>query len=306
MFEKYKDKCILCGDMHFTFLMNKKEDSYICNSCSRLCDKLNSPYKDNIYCYSLSDLKKSIELNQSVRNIRANEERKKQQEQREAYIRKRKKEYLDTLKDIKMISPNISTEKTKRKYLKDIPIFNYSSVRKNIPQYKLENFIVIDTETTGLKPSSDEILEVSAIKFIDANPVECLTTLLHPKKEIPKEIVNINHITNEMVQNSPKIEYVINDFSEFIKGFNIVGYNLEFDLKFLHVNGMEFFNEKRQFYDVLELCQKFFSKNDVYDYKLDTICEHCNLYRTEAHRATEDALVTGILFRDLGNKIKNN
>lgn len=306
MFEKYKDKCILCGDIHFTFLMNKKDDSYICNYCSKLCDKINYPRRDSIYCYSISDLKKSIQLDKSVHSIKFEEELEEQKKKREAYIRKRKKEYLDTLKDIKMISPNISTEKTERKYLKDIPVFNYSSVRKNIPQYKLENFIVIDTETTGLKPSSDEILEVSAIKFIDANPVECLTTLLHPKKEIPKEIVNINHITNEMVQNSPKIEYVINDFSEFIKGFNIVGYNLEFDLKFLHVNGMEFFNEKRQFYDVLELCRKFFSKNDVYDYKLDTICEHCNLYRTEAHRATEDALVTGILFRDLGNKIKNN
>lgn len=299
MFEKYKEKCVLCRDTHFKFLMYKKEDSYICKSCSELCDKLNTPHKDSIYNYSISDLKKSIELNQSVYTIKYNE-------QQEAYIKKRKKEYLDILKEIKIISPNISNEKTKRKYLKDIPEFNYSSVRKNIPQYKLENFVVIDTETTGLKPSSDEILEISAIKFIDANPVECLTTLLKPKKEITSEIININHITNEMVQNSPKIEYVISDFSEFIKGFNVVGYNLGFDLKFLHSNGMDFFSEKRQFYDVLELCRKFFPKSEVYDYKLDTICEHCNLYRTEAHRATEDALVTGILFRDLGNKIKNN
>ena len=27
MFEKYKDKCILCGDIHFTFLMNNNHDS---------------------------------------------------------------------------------------------------------------------------------------------------------------------------------------------------------------------------------------------------------------------------------------
>lgn len=299
MFEKYKDNCALCGDLHFTFFMNKKENFYICNYCSKLCDNLNSPYKNSIYRYSIADLKNSIQQNESVYIINYKKER-------EAYIKKRKQEYLDTLKDIKIISPNISNIKTKRKYLKDIPSFNYSSVRKNIPQYKLENFVVIDTETTGLKPSTDEIIEISAIKFIDANPTECLTTLLHSKKEISKEIVNINHITNEMVQNSPKIEYIINDFSNFIKGFNIVGYNLEFDLKFLHVNGMDFFNEKRQFYDVLELCKKFFHKDEVYNYKLDTICEHCNLYRTEAHRATEDALVTGILFRDLGNKIKNN
>lgn len=297
MLEKYKDKCALCGDVHFTFFMNEKENSYICNSCSKLCDKLNSPYKNSIYHYSIADLKNSIQQNKSVYIINYKKER-------EAYVRKRKQEYLDTLKNIKIIYPNISNAKTKRKYLKDIPAFNYSSVRKNIPQYKLENFVVIDTETTGLKPSIDEIIEISAIKFIDANPAECLTTLLHPKKEISKEIVNINHITNEMVENSPKIEYIINSFSDFIKGFNIVGYNLEFDLKFLHVNGMDFFSEKRQFYDVLELCRKCFSKDEVYDYKLDTICEHCNLYRTEAHRATEDALVTGILFRDLGNKIK--
>ena len=106
-----------------------------------------------------------------------------------------------------------------------------------------------------------------------------------------------------MVANSPNIEFVIQDFSKFIKGFNIVGYNLEFDLRFLYKNGLDLFNEKRQFYDAIDLARKVY-KNKLYNFKLDTIAEEMELYRTQSHRATEDAFVTGIIFRDLGTYIK--
>ena len=90
LISKSQDKCVLCGNIHFTFLMKEKDNYYICDSCSKLCDKLNSPYQDSIYHYSIADLKKSIQQNKSVYTINYNAEK-------ETYIRKRKKEYLDTL-----------------------------------------------------------------------------------------------------------------------------------------------------------------------------------------------------------------
>lgn len=288
VFENLKTNCTLCNKINFKFLMLKKDNSFICKNCSYLCDKFNG--NNSIYQFSLPDLKKSITKKDSVTHIKRNE-----------HIIKRKEEYIKSLNSIAMLSPSININAIfKRNFLKDMPEYKISQVRKNTPVDRLQNFISIDTETTGLHPSTNELIEISAVKFINGEPIECLTSLVKPKKEISQNISNINHITNEMVEHSPEIENVVTSFNDFCKGFNIVGYNIDFDLRFLYVNNINLFNEKRYFFDALELVKKLY-KNKLYDFKLDTVAEEMELYRTNAHRATEDAFVTGIIFRDLGN-----
>lgn len=288
MLENLKTNCTLCNKTNFKFLMLKKWSSFICKNCSYLCDKFNG--SNSIRNFSLSELKKSLIQKDSIQHIKKIE-----------YITKRKEEYINALNKVTILTPSVDLNaQFKKNFLKNMPYYTISQVRKNIPLNRLQNFIAIDTETTGLHPATNEIIEISAVKFVNSEPVECLTSLIKPKKEITQEISNINHITNKMVENSPKIENITASFNDFCKGFNIVGYNLDFDLKFLYVNNINLFNEKRYFFDALELARKLY-KDKLYNFKLDTVAEEMELYRTNAHRSTEDAFVTGIIFRDLGN-----
>lgn len=288
MLENLKTNCTLCNKTNFKFLMQKKGSSFICKKCSYLCDKFNGC--NSIRKFSLSELRKSLIQKDSIQHI-----------QKKEYIAKRKEDYINALNKVTILIPSVDLNtQFKKNFLKNMPDYTISPIRKNTPLNRLQNFIAIDTETTGLHPATNEIIEISAVKFVNGEPIECLTSLVKPKKEITQEISNINHITNKMVENSPKIENIATSFNDFCKNFNIVGYNLDFDLKFLYVNNINLFNEKRYFYDALELARKLY-KDKLYNFKLDTVAEEMELYRTNAHRATEDAFVTGIIFRDLGN-----
>ena len=295
--EKIFDNCAICNSRHFKFIMLKKKNNiYICRNCANESEH----YGNSIWIYSPEEIKRGLKLKRNIAEMKEEEEREAKHRE---FLRKQHKEYMEMIQSIKFIKPTISSEKVPRKFLKDMPEMKYKTVRKNTNLAKLNDFIVIDTETTGLKPATNELLEISAIKFINKKPVECLTTLIKPKKAISNEITNINNIDNKMVENMPSAPEIMQSFSDFIKGYNLVGYNIDFDLKFLHVNGLEFFNEKREFYDVWPLCKRYFSDCGLYNYKLDTICDFYHIYRPQAHRATEDALATGLLFVDIGQQI---
>lgn len=68
------------------------------------------------------------------------------------------------------------------------PEHMFSNVTKQTNLDYLSNFVVIDTETTGLHPSSDRITEVTAIRFRNWQPVEMFSTLVNPGKSIPSVV----------------------------------------------------------------------------------------------------------------------
>lgn len=188
---------------------------------------------------------------------------------------------------------------------------------------KLDEFVVIDTETTGLHKGRDKILELGAVRFVGGKPVEIFETLVNPGRPIPKEVTAINHITDDMVTGCPTIREVLPAFDRFVGASNVVGHNLDFDLGFILKAGSRMAHTKRRYYCTLEQSKKILKTPkhkwdsdinayvkdidgdwDVEDCKLNTLCEYYGIVAPDAHRASADAYATGQLLLCLADSKK--
>jgi len=198
-------------------------------------------------------------------------------------------------------------------------LVKYSNITSKTSFDRIGSFVVVDTETTGLSSTRDNIIELAAIKFEDWIPVAKFHTLINPKKHIPDDASAVNGITDEMVAEAPTFSQIIESLMDFVGKFSLVGHNLPFDLKFLYRYGYDFTTEKRRYFDTCEIAKKTLKKPkmkwdkeygeyvindnydyDVEDYKLTTLCDYYGIRdNTFAHRALSDALATGLLFKKL-------
>ena len=177
------------------------------------------------------------------------------------------------------------------------PVFSNVTARSNVE--KLGNFVVIDTETTGLSASKDAIVEVSAVKFERYMPVAVFESFVNPHRSIPEAASKVNHITDDMVSDAPDFSQIRADLVSFIGSSTVIGHNLDFDLKFLCSAGIAFVDPKQKFFDTLELSRRIIG-DEVEDCKLVTLCDYYKIrYEGGAHRSSSDALATGLLFREL-------
>jgi DNA polymerase-3 subunit epsilon len=166
-----------------------------------------------------------------------------------------------------------------------------TSNRKNNYNYtdrKLKNYIVIDTETTGLSHYSNEIIEIAAIRIVNGKIVDKFQTLVKPHNVISPSITKITGITNDMVKNSPDILDVLPDFFKFIGNTPLVGHNITFDLRFL--NSYLEDNLTNSLADTMLIARKKLPNLD--NHKLETIVRLLNITDHQDHRALSDCNIT--------------
>ena len=196
----------------------------------------------------------------------------------------------------------LSNDKVLRKKELHNPITNYKNITKTTNCNKIKNFVAIDCETTGLKVGGNDIIELAAIKFVDFKPIEKYHTYLRPRNPIPTEASAINHITDDMVANSPIFAQICADFQNFVQDFAIVAHNASFDMKFLHVSGLDLSKHTDKVYDTYTLAKNKIKGLD--SYKLSSLCEEQNIQCSNYHTALADALACGLLFIDLVKIVK--
>ncbi|MGN1227307.1 MAG: exonuclease domain-containing protein, partial [Christensenellales bacterium] len=105
---------------------------------------------------------------------------------------------------------------------------------------KGKDYVVFDLETTGLDYSSNEILEIGAVKVRNGKIIEVFNTLCKPSQSISSFITELTGINDDMVAFAPKFEEIVGDFFKFTRNSTLVAHNSDFDTVFLDYHASKF------------------------------------------------------------------
>jgi DNA polymerase-3 subunit epsilon len=164
----------------------------------------------------------------------------------------------------------------------------------------MKDYIVLDLETTGLKPKSgSEIIEIGITEITKGEISNNFSKLIKPKECIPEFITNLTHITNYMVKDSDSIESTLPKFRNYIGDKTVIAHNAKFDIGFIN-----YYLEKNNLDPITDyICTLDILRKDKdyrgIDRKLATACDYYGIQLENAHRADCDTLATAKLFLKL-------
>jgi DNA polymerase III subunit epsilon len=96
--------------------------------------------------------------------------------------------------------------------------------------------IVFDTETTGLDPYQDRVIELGGVELVKRFPTgRTFHFYLNPQgREINAEALAVHGITAADLADKPRFDDIAEDFLSFIDGARLVAHNATFDISFIN------------------------------------------------------------------------
>ncbi len=157
-----------------------------------------------------------------------------------------------------------------------------------------DEIVCFDIETTGLNNQVDAITEIGAVILKGDAIVDQFNTFVNPGKPIPRNIVELTGITDEMVADAPSPSEAIGAFLDWAGNRVLAAHNAEFDIGFI-AQGCRQMNRPfpNASLDSLVLAQKLLP--DLGKYTLDRVARYLHLPEFHHHRASDDAATVGYM-----------
>lgn len=179
------------------------------------------------------------------------------------------------------------------------------------------DYVVIDTETTGLDYEYCNLIEVCAIRYSNGECVDSFSSLIKPPyyeiydeatdawvvEYVDEYITELTGITNEMLASAPEPAVVIPKLLAFLGDSILVGHNANFDINFIYDAALEHSATylSNNFIDTLRIARKSFP--NLSHHRLSDIATACHVKQSQAHRAEADCLVTAKCYEYMRNLI---
>jgi len=156
--------------------------------------------------------------------------------------------------------------------------------------------IYYDTETTGVRPDEDRIIEIAAY---DPEGERKFCKFIHPERPIPAESTLLTSITDEMVSQADHFDVVGREFIEFCGEHSILiaHNNDKFDRLFLETEclrtGLKL--PAWRYIDTLKWSRKY--RNDLPSHALQSLRSFYGFpMSNQSHRAMDDTITLYQIF----------
>ncbi len=96
--------------------------------------------------------------------------------------------------------------------------------------------VVLDTETTGLNPSTgDRIVEIGCVELVNHVATgKSFHQYINPQRSMPNEALRVHGLSDEFLADQPVMADVMADFIEFIGDAPLIIHNADFDMGFIN------------------------------------------------------------------------
>jgi len=169
------------------------------------------------------------------------------------------------------------------------------------------DFVVVDLEATGAKMPPNRVIELGAYRIRNGRIVDNFLTLVNPEIPIPRFVISLTGITNEMVKSAPVFADVAPRWLDFVSDAVLIAHNAPFDTSFLNHEISRVYPGHRMVNS--HLCTVRLSRRvfpGLNNYRLDTIADHFSIPISHRHRAGSDALATAEVFLHLLSRFEEH